>query len=340
VTVPGSPFALAVCQPGTERLLKAEVARLRPDLHAGFQRPGLVTFKATGAPFGADETLPTVFGRAWACSAGGVREPDAIVAEAARVGATRLLLGPRDQGVPGEVPPARQAAADADAAALDAVLRAAGTFREGPPSRGDVCLDVITSPGEPPVVAWHVHGPGRFPAPVGRYALTPPADAPSRAWAKLEEGIRWAGLAPKPGETVIELGAAPGGGTRALVDRGLNVVAVDPRPLDPTLAKHPGVRWIRRAVEDVRRDELPAAPDWVVCDVHAAPPAALKLVRSILGPHPKGVRGLLWTLELKDDATAEAMPRWLLAVRGLGCRTVRAVQLPSNRRDVFVAATW
>ncbi|HMV68711.1 MAG TPA: hypothetical protein PKA64_17800, partial [Myxococcota bacterium] len=65
-----SPFAYAICQPGSERWLKAEIARLLPHLHPGLQRPGLVTFKPTSEPVSPDAPPASAFARAWGCSAG------------------------------------------------------------------------------------------------------------------------------------------------------------------------------------------------------------------------------------------------------------------------------
>ena len=58
-----SPFVLVLCQAGAETWLKQELARIRPDLRSSYQRPGVVTFKATGEPFRPDEAPASVFAR-------------------------------------------------------------------------------------------------------------------------------------------------------------------------------------------------------------------------------------------------------------------------------------
>jgi hypothetical protein len=132
-----SPFAWAVGQPGTERWLKTELQGLRPDLRPGFQRPGRVTFKATGRPFAPDEAPEAIFARAWACSAGNVPDAAGVLAVADRVGATHLWLDAADAGVPEEVPPARARAFAEDAAQWRATLEtlAPGRFSGEPPPR-------------------------------------------------------------------------------------------------------------------------------------------------------------------------------------------------------------
>ncbi len=329
-----SPFAFALCQPGTERWLKAEVARLRPDLHPGFARPGLVTFKVTRRPFRDDEHLPTVFGRAWGCSGGPAADADAVRTIARRLSARHVWVGARDAGVPDEVPPARQAAFDASAAAMRAALGPSGIAAPAP---GDLVVDVITAPDEPALVGWHRHA-ARSPGPAGRLVYDVPADVPSRAWRKVVEGLAWSGAPVRAGETVLEVGAAPGGGTRAYVERGLAVVAVDPAPMAPAVLAMPGVTWIPRFVGDVPVADLPAA-DWLACDADIPPVHVLGAFKRVL-PRLTGLRGLFWTVKLVDDRVATRLPKLFDELRALGAKDVRGVQLPANRRDVFVYARW
>lgn len=336
-----SPFALALCQAGAEPWLKQEVARVRPDLHASYQRPGVVTFKATGEPFRPDEAPASVFARVWACAAGPVKSIEDAVAVAERVGATHLWIAPRDQGLPDMVPPLRIDEVNRHAAEVEAALRASGRFAEGEPSKGDRVLNVVTSPGEPLVVGWHDHGPGRHHGPGGRMPVPARPDAPSRAYAKMAEGLYWSGAAVGGKDMVLELGSAPGGGTLALLERGARVLAVDTQPMDDSLLVNPSMRWIRRAAGDVRFEELPLREvTWIACDVHLAPVLALNMVRRFVVPVRDHLKGLLLTLKLNDDATVEALPRLLEQIQGWGAREVRALQLPSNRHDLFVYAPF
>lgn len=328
-----SPYALAVCQPGMERWLKAELAHLRPDLRPGFQRPGLVTFVTGDAPFAPTEAPPAIFARMWACSAGPRPDVPAILAEAERVGATRLWLGPRDQGVPGEVPPAKEEAAREDARAW--AERLAPAFRSGDPEPGEGVLDVITSPGEPPIVGWHVHGFTRHPGPVGRFPHPSPDDLPSRAWARVVEGLAWSHAPLRPGDHVLEIGAAPGGGTRAFVEAGARVYAVDPHPLDPAVLALPGVRQVARAIGDVPLAELPDDIAWIACDAGIRPADVVGALGRLLPRWPTRP-GLLLTLKLVDEPTLRHLGRTLERLAALGPYEIRARQLPANRRDIFV----
>lgn len=99
-------------------------------------------------------------------------------------------------------------------------------------------------------------------------------DAPSRSYLKLAEAFEvflnkteQAELL-KPGMTAIDLGAAPGGWTWQLVQRGLKVVAVDNGPLKGATASHPSIKHLRQDGFSFR----PQRPvDWLVCDMVEQP---------------------------------------------------------------------
>lgn len=93
---------------------------------------------------------------------------------------------------------------------------------------------------------------------------------PNRAYLKLWEALTLAGVHPEPGQTCIDLGAAPGGWSWVLAELGANVVAVDRAALTPTLADHPRVSNLRGDAFAVTRDDVPT-PDWILSDVIAYP---------------------------------------------------------------------
>jgi 23S rRNA (cytidine2498-2'-O)-methyltransferase len=71
----------------------------------------------------------------------------------------------------------------------------------------------------------------------------------SRAEFKLLEALEVFGLSLPPGGKALDLGAAPGGWTRLLLEAGMQVVAVDPAHLDPRLAKRPHLEHYRGYAE-------------------------------------------------------------------------------------------
>ena len=71
----------------------------------------------------------------------------------------------------------------------------------------------------------------------------------SRAEFKLLEALELFAVKLPPAGRALDLGAAPGGWTRQMAARGLQVVAVDPAALDPRVAALPGVTHIRRTLQ-------------------------------------------------------------------------------------------
>jgi 23S rRNA (cytidine2498-2'-O)-methyltransferase len=101
---------------------------------------------------------------------------------------------------------------------------------------------------------------------------------PSRAYLKLWEALTRLGRAPKPGETCLDLGAAPGGWSWALARLGARVVAVDKAPLEPAVAALPNLCFRQESAFglDPRRE---APVDWLFSDVVCYPERLLGLVR-------------------------------------------------------------
>ena len=68
--------------------------------------------------------------------------------------------------------------------------------------------------------------------------------------------------------TAVDLGAAPGGWTWQLVQRGLKVIAVDNGPLKGAAAEHPAIKHLR---QDGFRFRPQRPVDWLVCDMVEQP---------------------------------------------------------------------
>jgi 23S rRNA (cytidine2498-2'-O)-methyltransferase len=94
--------------------------------------------------------------------------------------------------------------------------------------------------------------------------------APSRSYLKVEEAYGVLGREPQPGETVCDLGAAPGGWSYSAAKRGARVVAADNGPLKGGALDHP-------QIEHRREDAFRFAPaeggrfDWLFCDLVEEP---------------------------------------------------------------------
>jgi 23S rRNA (cytidine2498-2'-O)-methyltransferase len=94
--------------------------------------------------------------------------------------------------------------------------------------------------------------------------------APSRSYLKVEEAYGVLGGEPTAGETVCDLGAAPGGWSYSAAKRGARVVAIDNGPLKGGALGHP---LIEHRPEDAFKFRPAAGEtfDWLFCDLVEEP---------------------------------------------------------------------
>jgi 23S rRNA (cytidine2498-2'-O)-methyltransferase len=104
--------------------------------------------------------------------------------------------------------------------------------------------------------------------------------APSRSYLKIEEAYIVLGREPQAGETVVDLGAAPGGWSYSAAKRGARVIAIDNGPLKGGALNHP---LIEHRLEDAFKFAPPAGVtyDWLFCDMVEEPHNVL---RNIIEP--------------------------------------------------------
>ena len=105
-------------------------------------------------------------------------------------------------------------------------------------------------------------------------------DAISRAGAKIAEGLHFLSMhrsVPGKGAHWLELGASPGGMTSELLKRGYEVSAIDRAALDPRLANHPNLTFLK---EDVAEFVPPRGIryDAILSDMNGSPRQAITLV--------------------------------------------------------------
>ncbi len=100
----------------------------------------------------------------------------------------------------------------------------------------------------------------------GQRRMADDAQAPSRSYLKVEEAYVVLGREPAAGETVVDLGAAPGGWSYSAAKRGAQVIAIDNGPLKGGALDHP-------LIDHRREDAFAYAPaqgevvDWLFCDL-------------------------------------------------------------------------
>jgi len=314
-------FAFATCLPGIESGLKLDVARARPELKFAYSRPGLVTFKSPRAV--APEDPPgSPFARVWGRSVGAADDPVVAASLLAPYAVDRAHVF------------AREAETDVDLVPWQHALGAGGPARDG-----ELVADVVVGAvGEAAWLGVHRHDASRVAWPGGAIPVEVPPDAPSRAFAKIEEAIAWARLPVAAGQVALEIGAAPGGAAMALARRGLEVWAVDTGAMAPQVLALPGVKHVAKKVGALRWEELPAKVDWLLVDVNLAPQVALHEVARLM-PRLKGsLAGAVITLKLNDWTFVAELPALVERIRQMGFREVGLKHLPSNRREICAVA--
>lgn len=117
----------------------------------------------------------------------------------------------------------------------------------------------------------------------------------SRAAFKLLEAEQAFGLPLDRFTNALDLGAAPGGWTSVLLERGLKVTAVDPAEMDESLALHPRLRHLRKNAAELTF--APGTFDLLVCDMSWDPYHTCRIVNGLASALSAGGSGIV-TLKL------------------------------------------
>jgi 23S rRNA (cytidine2498-2'-O)-methyltransferase len=326
-------FLLVSCHEGAERPLVARQEALLPELRRAAWRRGVVTFRLPEGFEPGDDFFPDlVFARCCVRSLGQVTGVD----DAARAVAAATLAGVGPWAALHVWP--RAARVDVDVAAIRrsfaAAVGAAAAVEVARP--GDLVLDCLVDSPDRWWIGWHRAGLPPSTWPGGCYPGSLPATAVSRAWLKLDEAIATFDIPLEPGATAVELGAAPGGASQRLLEAGLDVVGVDPAPVDPRVAAHPRFRQWRLRARDAKLKAFRPF-DWIVCDMNIDPRGSMAELGRIAAAPGVRPRGILATLKLPDWSRAAELAGWLDAFREWGYEP-RARQLSTGGREVCVAA--
>ncbi|GMU43151.1 MAG: 23S rRNA (cytidine(2498)-2'-O)-methyltransferase RlmM [Xanthomonadales bacterium] len=182
--------------------------------------------------------------------------------------------------------------------------------------------------------------PGGAAFPGGIPRLRFPRGAPSRSTLKLEEAFhvlldeRERGALLRAGGNAVDLGAAPGGWTFQLVQRGLRVTAIDNGRIDASLLASGQVRHLR---EDGFRYRPPKPVDWLVCDMVEKPDRVAELV--LRWATQGWCRAAIFNLKLPMKRRFDAWQRARATLSPLLARgwRLRARQLYHDREEVTVA---
>lgn len=149
-------------------------------------------------------------------------------------------------------------------------------------------------------------------------------NAPSRSASKLEEALSILGRYPKPGETAVDLGAAPGGWSMVLARHGAIVDAIDHADLrlDPKMKLEGQINHIKA---NGLKYMPPEPVDWLVCDMVMGARDSLEILKKWAQAsamrqfvvNVKLPKGNPWQGALKALETIEIIQEYSVSVRHL-----------------------
>jgi 23S rRNA C2498 (ribose-2'-O)-methylase RlmM len=329
-----SSFVVSLCRPGFESAVITELSGF--GLRMAFRRPGFVSFKVDQQVTSDDiRQLSTIFSRRLGLAVGPF-EPEAAAIDRAvdlaeAVGARIFAL--TREGLLDDEP---RDLVDAEAMGVQDAI----DDRYPPPPEGTDApvVEVICVDGEGDEARFIVIKAigGLLDCPGGMPSLEVPATSPSKGWRNLEDAVRRFDLTLGPSDIAVDLGAAPGGVTRALVDRGLRVMAIDTNPLDPALAAHERVKNLCIPIEKIDLDWLPRAT-FLFLDVNQPPRSALAALAPIADYLLPSLQSAVLTLKLGARVSLDEIPHWQAIIRRMFPGfDLQLAQLPGNKSDISV----
>lgn len=319
--MPDADFIFALCNPGSERALKMEVAAMSLPWKSSYQRRGFVSFKLEE----------------------GIQE-DSLIKQIAC--ARRLCRSVGKYGSRAEAASVLEGDGVKHVQYARYHLKKMEGMDEGQPDPevGDLVGTVVQLAGKEFWAGTHQHADGLSPDPAGDGGIELPEDAPSRAWLKLEEAVRFWGLDFSPGDIAIELGCSPGGVVHALLNYGVSVIGVDPARMDKVVAAKaverreelgpdgPAFYHCRKPAALVSKRDLGEGVRWFLSDMNQSPEVTLKECARIVTMAPS-IRHVLITLKLGELEAVERKADWIRSLGELGFTDVRLQQLAVHNRE-------
>jgi 23S rRNA (cytidine2498-2'-O)-methyltransferase len=130
---------------------------------------------------------------------------------------------------------------------------------------------------------------------------------PNRAYLKLWEALSLFKRYPTQGETVLDLGASPGGWTYVIQSLGASVTAVDKAPLADNIAALPRVHYQQQSAFAIDPTKLDNHYDWVLSDVACYPERAYELILKWLDSGK--AKHMIFTIKLQGKTDIEIIKR-------------------------------
>ena len=156
----------------------------------------------------------------------------------------------------------------------------------------------------------------------------------SRAEYKLLEAFESFEIPTDGIKDALDLGAAPGGWTKALAERGAFVVSVDPNRLDPSLRQEKRIKYYPMTAERYHKLDTTERFDMIVDDMKLDPDKSLAIVKRFYGRLNAGGYAIV-TLKLPHGFCYKTIRGFLAGAAPF--EIIGARQLFHNRSEVTLA---
>ncbi|BFH62176.1 SAM-dependent methyltransferase [Paenibacillus azoreducens] len=153
----------------------------------------------------------------------------------------------------------------------------------------------------------------------------------SRAKFKLLEAESSFGIDFGAFGTALDIGAAPGGWTSFLLERGLRVTAVDPAQMHESLQNNPALRIFKKNASEVSFKD--GEFDLLVCDMSWSPRQMVKLVAELLPSLRPGGTAIV-TVKLMHKKPMALIDDTIASFEAASMQVQRAKQLFHNRDEI------
>lgn len=156
----------------------------------------------------------------------------------------------------------------------------------------------------------------------------------SRAEYKLLEALECFEIDIKDMKKAADLGAAPGGWTKVLVDKGLECTSIDPSYLKPEISSNDKVKYYHMLVEDYLKLKNEDKFDIVVNDMKMDVAKSISVINQFYDKINDGGIVII-TFKLPHEYNYSSIKKWIDCFNGYALITAR--QLFHNRSEITVA---
>nr|WP_181438849.1 SAM-dependent methyltransferase [Paenibacillus sambharensis] len=194
----------------------------------------------------------------------------------------------------------------------------------------DIILSIYAA-GEELLAGWGTPGELLSDWPGGAVRFQREEEQISRAKFKLLEAERAFGLHLEDYKEALDIGAAPGGWTSLLLERGCAVTAVDPADLHPSLMDHPRLAYFKKNAGEVKF--RPDTFDLLVCDMSWSPMLMVKLVLDLQASLERGGTAII-TIKLMHRKPLQTIRDVIRKLEESSFKLLKAKQLFHNRDEI------